>query len=416
MKDHYISFLLLLFSLGVNAQIVNIPDANFKAKLLEADTTNQIASSSSSYFLPMKIDVNGNGEIEESEALLVRMLNVNNAAIGSLIGISSFSNLRWLFCKNNLITSLDVNNLTFLRRLDCSHNLLSSLNCQNIENRIEFLDCSYNNLTSLLLPNFYVFLDMGDQLMYANCSHNQLTNIVLNDNEQLSLLDLSYNSLTVLSFVNLEVYGGLILSNNPLTTINLDSVYVGSQSPDPPYGYFRCEYTNVTELKIPFNVTGSTISNNPNLVHLDIKNGLNDFEWYYELDENGEETGNIIYSGANISNNPQLALLCVDGGEVGYYTSIVPATVQVTQNCTLGIATTENNLFTIYPNPSSDIINIEVPNNQPIIKTTINNILGQTILTFENTTMLDVSSLTKGTYLITVETESGKETQRIIKQ
>ncbi|MDN3677613.1 T9SS type A sorting domain-containing protein [Flavobacterium paronense] len=414
MKDYL--GLLIFLSVTIHAQIVTIPDANFKAKLLEADTTNQIASSSSSYFLPMKIDANSNGEIEVNEALLVQMLYVENAAISSLTGIDSFSNLRQLFCKNNSMTSLNVNNLIFLRRLDCSHNLLSNLNCQDIENRMDFLDCSYNNLTSLLLPNFYVFLDMGDQMMYANCSHNQLNTIVLKEDEQLSLLDLSYNNLTSLPFHHLEIYGDLILSHNPLTYVNLDNVYVGSQSPDPPYGYLGCEYTNLTELRIPFNVTYSNITNNPNLIHLDIKNGLNDFEWYYELDQNGEETGNIIYSRANISNNPQLALLCVDGIELGYYASIVPATVQVTQNCTLGIATTENNLFTIYPNPTSDIINIEVFNNEPIIKTTINNVLGQTILTFENTTVLDVSSLAKGAYFITVETEVGNETKRILKQ
>lgn len=34
---------ILLFASISNAQIVNIPDANFKAKLLAADTSNTIA-------------------------------------------------------------------------------------------------------------------------------------------------------------------------------------------------------------------------------------------------------------------------------------------------------------------------------------------------------------------------------------
>lgn len=38
------------------------------------------------------------------------------------------------------------------------------------------------------------------------------------------------------------------------------------------------------------------------------------------------------------------------------------------------------------------------------------------MLTFENSKILDLSSLTKGIYLITVETESGTEAKRIIKQ
>ena len=36
-------------------------------------------------------------------------------------------------------------------------------------------------------------------------------------------------------------------------------------------------------------------------------------------------------------------------------------------------------------------------------------------MAFENTTAIDISSLTKGTYFITIETALGKETQKIIK-
>lgn len=74
-----------------------------------------------------------------------------------------------------------------------------------------------------------------------------------------------------------------------------------------------------------------------------------------------------------------------------------------------------NEHFTLYPNPTFGIINITLSNNQPIIKISINNLLGQTIMTFENTTTLDISSLTKGTYFVKMVTDSGKETQKIIK-
>lgn len=46
------------------AQIVNIPDTNFKAKLLAANTTNSIAADS--FNNNIKIDINNNGEIEVS--------------------------------------------------------------------------------------------------------------------------------------------------------------------------------------------------------------------------------------------------------------------------------------------------------------------------------------------------------------
>ena len=43
MKQTYL-FCLLFVSLFSNAQIINFPDANFKAKLLSANASNQIAS------------------------------------------------------------------------------------------------------------------------------------------------------------------------------------------------------------------------------------------------------------------------------------------------------------------------------------------------------------------------------------
>ncbi len=59
------TLLLLLFTSFLQAQIVNIPDPVFKAKLLSADATNNIASD---FFGANKIDTNNNGEIEVSEA------------------------------------------------------------------------------------------------------------------------------------------------------------------------------------------------------------------------------------------------------------------------------------------------------------------------------------------------------------
>lgn len=61
MKKIYLFFLIVLFA-GSNAQIVNIPDANFKAMLLAADVTNSIAKGQ--YGSALKIDANSNGQIE----------------------------------------------------------------------------------------------------------------------------------------------------------------------------------------------------------------------------------------------------------------------------------------------------------------------------------------------------------------
>ena len=64
MRKFYFLLLGLLIFSGVQAQIVNIPDANFKVKLIS-----------------LGIDKNNNGEIEVDEAKNVKQLVINNSNI-----------------------------------------------------------------------------------------------------------------------------------------------------------------------------------------------------------------------------------------------------------------------------------------------------------------------------------------------
>ncbi len=115
---------MLLASFSVEAQIVNIPDANFKAKLLEASPSNTIAQNNSNQYI--KIDANDDGEIQDSEALLVRKLDVSNSNISSLEGINSFINIRELLVNDNSLTSLNLNGLTSINYLEIKNNQIVS--------------------------------------------------------------------------------------------------------------------------------------------------------------------------------------------------------------------------------------------------------------------------------------------------
>jgi Leucine-rich repeat (LRR) protein len=103
MIKNYLLLLALCLSYSANAQIVNIPDVGFKAKLLQSDVTKSIAKDAN--FKNIKIDSNGNGEIEESEALFVYSLNISNSGILSLEGIQNFVNITGLSCNDNKISS-----------------------------------------------------------------------------------------------------------------------------------------------------------------------------------------------------------------------------------------------------------------------------------------------------------------------
>jgi len=83
MKNHYLFFILLFVTLTSNAQIVDIPDTNFKNALLNHDPI---------------IDTNNDGEIQESEAESVTVMYVTDKNISSLEGIQSFILLELLSC------------------------------------------------------------------------------------------------------------------------------------------------------------------------------------------------------------------------------------------------------------------------------------------------------------------------------
>ena len=76
MKTNYLLIIVCFFTASLFAQTITIPDANFKAKLLQADVTNSIAENSSNSSI--KIDSNNDGEIQVVEVQNVHNLYIDN--------------------------------------------------------------------------------------------------------------------------------------------------------------------------------------------------------------------------------------------------------------------------------------------------------------------------------------------------
>ncbi len=235
MKKFYLTVLSFFFFFSANAQIVNIPDTNFKAKLLAADTTNTTAKNlAGDYF---KIDADNDGEIQESEALNVSYLAVNYLPISSLAGIEFFTNLQELDCSDNQLTYLDVSGLTNLQILDCSSNLITNLDVSGLTNlgyleclnnllanlnvsgltNLGYLDCSVNQLTNLDVSGL-------TNLQYLDCWSNQLTNLDVSSLTNLQLLSCAFNQLTTLDVSGLTNLQDLDCPFNQLTTLDVSGL------------------------------------------------------------------------------------------------------------------------------------------------------------------------------------------------
>ena len=199
--------LLLLFCLaaiGLNAQIVNIPDPNFKAALLNHNPV---------------IDTNGDGEIQISEAEAVTgMIIVSNQNISDLTGIGAFTNIMILYCNNNQLTHLNISQNVQLEELHCNDNQLTELNVsQNIA--LETIACGNNQLIQLnVSPNLAL------KALYIY--YNHLTELNVSDNIDLIFLHCNNNQLTNLDLRNGSYELEVFADNNP----NLACIFVDSST------------------------------------------------------------------------------------------------------------------------------------------------------------------------------------------
>ncbi len=359
MKKLTFTLILVISTICANAQIINFPDANFKAKLLQASTEFNIAKNLAGDFF--KIDANNNGEIEITEAQNVYGLDVNNLnsetglpntnLISSLDGIENFVNITNLNLSFNNVSTLNLNSLVNLTNLNCSYNLLTNLSVTNplilveldysgnqIPNlnvsqflNLQILNCSENQILNLNITNLtflttlYCYtnslttLNISNltNLRYLSCSGNQLSNLDLTPNMNLELIECNNNLLTSLILPNNpSVAGVLQCSNNLLTNLTIPRIYSVKCSNNSltsinflyPEVFLRldCRNNNFTSLDlsniIRNHINGVDISNNPNLVYLNIKNGKHNLypEAVYPL------------NGLFFGDCPNLQYICVD--------------------------------------------------------------------------------------------------------
>ncbi len=176
MKYFYSVLLCFLTFFMCKAQIVNIPDPFFKAKLLQASPSTNVASHQSpsgtgTMVTNNTIDTNGDGEIQVSEALLVKCLGLFSSNISDLTGLEAFVNLESFWCTFNQLTQVDVSMFPNLKYFDCSYNQLTTCNITGLSNLLRFW-CTNNLLTEIDFTGCTA-------LFIVSCSNNQLSSLVV---------------------------------------------------------------------------------------------------------------------------------------------------------------------------------------------------------------------------------------------
>jgi len=240
-----LSFLFICLGLFVQAQIVNIPDANFKAYLIGNTAIN----------------TNGDSEIQVSEAATYTgSIDCIGLNISDLTGIEAFVNLTSLNCSYNLLSSLDLSNNTALTYLNCMLNQLTGLNVSSSPN-LSALLCNNNLLTSLNINN-------NPALNSLYCYGNQLSSLNISNNTMLGFLDCAHNSL-----------GSLDVSNNPALyhlECSYNNIAALDVSNNPNLSTLYCYYNALTSLDVSNNTALiQFLCINNNLNSLNLANGNN---------------------------------------------------------------------------------------------------------------------------------------------
>lgn len=237
----YIS--IFLFSFNLHSQIT-FQNAAFKNRLLQSSNMNTIAciGSSSDNCIYGPIDTNHNNEIETQEAAMLAKLNISFSNLTNLSDINNFTNLEWIDCGFNNLTSVNISQLTLLKYFACYNNQLSSL---NINNQVQ--------LEALLAWN------------------NQLTSLDFSNNSALQRAYVGNNLFTNLNFGNNPNFFDLGCKNNPnLTTINIrngatqlfppNTLYNECWSNCPNLSYICADANEISSLQSFLSTCGNSAS------------------------------------------------------------------------------------------------------------------------------------------------------------
>lgn len=316
MAKLFLFFLLIFQGLAqseLHAQIVAIPDANFKAKLIA-----------------LGVDTNGDNQIQQSEALAVTSLDISNSNISSVTGVEAFTNLNTLKCIVNQITSLDVSNHPNLTYLDCSHNPLGSLDVSNHPNLTDLL-CSYNQLTSLnvsntpslsfveCITNLLTNLDMSNctNLHFLHCSDNQLISLDVSNDTSLTYLDLTVNQVSNLDVSTNKHLHDLHLGNNQVSSLDVSN--------NPNLNYLSCFFNQITSLDVSYNPILYSLDFSSNqIVNLDVSNNTN-LQYLHCLGNAGLlslKIKNGSTENINFDLCPNLQYICADANELANIQSL----------------------------------------------------------------------------------------------
>lgn len=372
MKKLLIFFIFLVYLQNVIAQFTLIPDSNFEQALIDLgiDSDNTI-----------------NGQlltIDAENALSIDAIGYN---ITDLTGIEDFINLQAIDVSVNSLATLDFSENTNLIDIYAEYNPLESINVTQ-NSLLENLFIGSSDPSEPIIPLNVDTVDLSGnpnlfEFACVNC--NNFTSIDVSNNQNLEFLNLAYCNLSIIDVSNNALLVGLALS-------------------------------------LPFNPIGS----NPNLQSIDISNNPN-LEFFIAYGTN------INYLNAKNGNNSNFQnfdarltqnLNCIEvddpvianNNQAPYNSWQVDPNTFYADKCQLSLDDFSStiNKVSLYPNPTKN--SITIVSDLEAHKIIIYNTLGKIVDRFDVATkIIPVSHLPQGLYFVSIETNEGIYSTKLIK-
>jgi len=400
-----------------NLELTYIPDDNFEQKLINLGYDNVMDD----YVITNNINT-------------LTYLNIGDSQISDLTGIEDFTQLTYLHCSNNELTDINLSQNQQLVDLYCNDNQLTELNLSQ-NSLLVNLYCSDNELTNL---------DISQNTLLVNlyCSNNELISLDVSQNAGLINLNCGTNLLTSLDLSQNTLLTNLYCSNNQIINLNVNL--------NTQLTKLYCGSNNLIDLDISQNTLLNSLIclNNSSLYCIkvfDVEFANNSFTFidsqhYFSIDcfENWscinescvdpmDGTGiyqSIVECEANCNITIPDSWNCIDNACIdpldgtGIYQSFDVCESECENISSLSETLIDINIF---PNPSSNIFNLEY-NSDSESKILVTNILGEQIYYESNqsfgkyNTQIDLSDFSKGIYNLTIKTSYGISNYKLILQ
>ena len=368
--------------------------------------------------IELRCNNNQISSLDVTQNTLLYHLNCNINSLDSL-DVTQNTILKYLYCAGNSLTTLDLTQNIILENILCIGNSLSSLDLPP-STVLNTLNCSLNLLENL-------DLSQNPGLTHVYCNDNLLTHLGLTENPALESFFCHNNSLTSLNIAsgnNTHILGGAFgfnaTANPDLSCIKIDAGFT------PPMGWLKDATASYSDTCLTFVnsiiVQGqggvSTITTSGGTLQMEaLLTPTNpDNPTYTWSVENGSGSATISANGLLTASSNGTVIVTASANDASGVSGTKTITISYQ---TVGINDLVFNNLSIFPNPTTGLINLDfIETLYPIAigSVRIMSLSGKVIKEFNaDAKQLDISTLNTGIYFLEIANEERRSIIKIVK-